>query len=92
MAITARQFSVGTDESALLTVPPGECVVVISVTGANTAYIGTSAGGSTTSGFPVAGGSPPVTVPGFASSAPTALYAVASGDSTPVGVLVSTPD
>lgn len=88
--ISACQFSVGTSEEELLTVPPGTCGLVISVGGSNTAYIGTGSGVTATNGFEIPGGSQPVSLPVAAAGSPVSLYAIASGASTPVSVLLST--
>ena len=93
MTVYTGLKSIGTSAAVLCDFPAGVCSVTISVTGANTAYIGTSSGVTTSggsAGFPIVGGSAPVTIQGFAGGGGATLYAIASGATTPVGYFVST--
>lgn len=90
--LTLAQRTVGTSAVQVGYVPAGPCAVVLSVAASSavTVYFGTSSGVTTGSGFPVAGGAPPVTLPGFAGSGQVPLYAISSAASTAVGVAIST--
>lgn len=83
--IFPSQVAVSTLAVKLLTVPPGGCSVTISPAG--TIYLGAGTAVTTTTGAPI---SAPVTFPGFISSSPTTLYAIAASGTVPTGLIVST--
>jgi hypothetical protein len=88
MAILAAQFAVGTAATFMTDVPAGPCTVILSNTSGQTVYVGGTAV-SSSRGFGIPSGSPPVAIPGYPASASTPLYAVA-GSAVTLGVLVST--
>jgi hypothetical protein len=86
--ILASQPAVGTAASILTTVPAGPCTVILSNVSGQTVYVGGTAV-SSSRGFPIPSGSPPVAIPGYPGSRASQLYAVA-GSAVTLGVIVST--
>lgn len=86
--IVAGQKAVGTAATFIASVPAGPSTVILSNTSGQTVYVG-GTGVTASNGFPVASGSPPVTIPGYAASAATSLSAVA-GSAVTIGVIIST--
>lgn len=83
MIIPAR-VNVTTTAGPLVTVPPAGCTVTL--TPAGTIYVGAGTAVTTSTGAPV---SAPITLAGYASSAPSTLYAVAATGTVATGVIVS---
>lgn len=86
--ITAGSKAVGTAATLIANVPPGPNTVILSNTSGQTVFVGGSSV-TASNGFPIASGSPPVTIPGYATSGATALSAVA-GSAVTIGVIIST--
>ncbi len=92
--ITTGQVPVGTSEVTLVTLPAGPCIVILSSDpgSADTAYIGTSTGVTSSTGTPLgAGGS--LTFAGYWSEGEKTqtLYAICASGSAAVGYLISAP-
>lgn len=91
MAVTALQLAVSSTASLLVTVPPGPCTVVLSNTSGHTVYIGNSNSVTTTNGFPIPTGVPPVTIHGYVGSVASPLWAIHGVTSaSSLGVMIST--
>jgi hypothetical protein len=90
VAILASQPSVGTAASLIASVPAGPSTVIISNVSGGTVWVG-GAAVTSSDGFPIPTGSPPVVIPGYVTSAATRLSAVA-GSAVTVGVIISTDD
>jgi hypothetical protein len=88
VAIDVSQPAVGTAASFIAAVPAGPSTVIISNNSGETVWVGGSAVTSST-GFPVPSGTPPLVIPGYLSSGATRLSAVA-GSATTIGVIIST--
>lgn len=76
--ISVFQAAVSSTPSAVAMMPPGPCTLTVSNPGTVTIYVG-GPGVSVSDGYPVGGGSRPVTIPGFATAGGTAVWAVIAG-------------
>lgn len=89
--ITGSQVQAGTVVTALCTVPPGPCMVVVTSLGPGTAFIGAGSGVTASNGLPL----PPlvpVPVVGYQGSGPGTLSVICSaGGSASVGWMISRP-
>ena len=80
--ITSGVATAGTvvTTASLFRVPPGPCCVLLSNAGtAATLYVGAGTGVTTTNGFPITSGVPPVVLPVYAGCPATVMSVVASG-------------
>lgn len=91
MINTGVATTVGTEATAIVTVPAGPCVLVLSNTGTGTVLIGTSDALDTTNGngFPLPAGAT-ITVPGYPGSNGVTIYGISAADTNVVGALIST--
>jgi hypothetical protein len=80
-----------TSASPLPQIPAGSCAAVIANTSGQTIYLGGS-GVTSSTGFPVASGSPPLIIPGYPGSKASTLYAISASSSVTLGFLLSTDD
>jgi hypothetical protein len=78
MALITGQLAV-TTVAPLFTMPPGPCTVVVSVTGANAGFIGTSNTTTTTNGFGIPTNAQPVVFQGYMGSKGAQFYGVSTG-------------
>lgn len=83
--------AVSTSAVAITPVPSGAATVILSNTGTNTAYIGTTANVTSSNGFPLPTGAT-ITIPSYTSAKSVTLYAIcASAQSATVGAIISGP-
>lgn len=90
MAVDAVAMAVSSTAALLVTVPPGPSLVALANASGHTVFLGTGNHLTTTNGFPIVSGTPPLEIPGFLGSAATPLWAMTATSSVSLGVLIST--
>jgi hypothetical protein len=78
--------------ASLFRVPPGPCCVLMTNAGtASTVYVGAGTAVSTTNGFPITSGVPPVVLPVYAGTPATVMSVVATAGTSSLAWIVTGP-